>query len=158
MPRDECIYRIVDKPKIVLTGGFRYLDHMTDAVIEAYGSNLEEAFEYAAKGLNDTMIDLSTVNPNTEVEISASGHDTHSLLFDWLDKVMLLLVADGIVMSEFKVRITRNGGYSLKGHAMGEKLDLARHKYKVEIKAVTYHEMQVREDPSGATVRFLLDL
>ena len=33
-----------------MTGGFRYLDHMTDAVIEAYGSTLDEAFEFAAKG------------------------------------------------------------------------------------------------------------
>lgn len=141
-----------------MTGGFRYLDHMTDAVIEAYGSTLEEAFEYAAKGLNDTMIDLSTVRPDIEVDISVSGHDTYSLLFNWLDKVMLLLVADGMVLSEFQARISRNGVYTVNGHAKGEKLDLARHKYKVEIKAVTYHEMQVREDSSGATVRFLLDL
>jgi len=146
------------KPKIVLTGGFRYLDHMTDAVIEAYGRTLDEAFEFAAKGLTDTMIDLQTVKPEIEVDISASGHDEYSLLFDWLDKVMLLLVADGMVMSEFKVIISRNGGYKLDGHARGEKLDLARHKYKVEIKAVTYHEMQVKEEPTGATVRFLLDL
>lgn len=141
-----------------MTGGFRYLDHMTDAVIEAYGSTLAEAFEFAAKGLNGTMIDLATVKPDTRVEISASGHDTYSLLFDWLDKVMLLLVADGMVMSEFKAEISRDGSYFLKGHAMGEKLDLSRHKYKVEIKAVTYHEMQVIEQPGGATVRFLLDL
>ena len=142
----------------VLAGGFRYLDHMTDAVIEAYGGTLAEAFEQAALGLNDTMIDLRTVEPKSEVAISASGHDTYSLLFDWLDKVMLLLVADGIVMSDFKVEISRNGGFRLKGLARGEKLDLSRHKYKVEIKAVTYHEMQICEDSSGATVRFLLDL
>ena len=90
--------------------------------------------------------------------IDASGHDTHSLLFDWLDKVMLLLVADGIVMSEFKVAISKNDNYHLKGTAKGERIDLDRHKYKVEIKAVTYHEMLVSEDDSGATVRFLLDL
>lgn len=134
------------------------MDHMTDAVIEAYGTTLDEAFEFAAKGLTDTMIDLQTVKPEIEVDISASGHDEYSLLFDWLDKVMLLIVADGMVMSEFQAKISRNGGYKLDGHARGEKLDLARHKYKVEIKAVTYHEMQVKEEPNRATVRFLLDL
>lgn len=142
----------------VLAGGFRYLDHMTDAVIEAYGANLAEAFEQAARGLNDTMVDLRTVEPKSEVTISAAGHDMYSLLFDWLDKVMLLLVADGMVMSEFKVEICRTGGFSLKALARGENLDLRRHKYKVEIKAVTYHEMKIEEDATGATVRFLLDL
>jgi protein archease len=141
-----------------LAGGFRYLDHMTDAVIEAYGGTLEEAFENAARGLNDTMIDLKTVKPNKEIKIAANGHDLHSLLFDWLDKVMLLLVADGIVMSDFSVKIKQENGYSLAGVAKGEKLDLDRHHYKVEIKAVTYHEMEVRQEEGKATVRFLLDL
>jgi len=142
--------------KDALAGGFRYLDHMTDAVIEAYGGTLEEAFENAARGLNDTMIDLKTVRPNREIKIAATGHDLHSLLFDWLDKVMLLMVADGIVMSEFSVRI--KNCYSLEGVARGERLDLDRHCYKVEIKAVTYHEMQITEEKDKATVRFLLDL
>ena len=141
-----------------MAGGYRYLDHMTDAVIEANGRTLEEAFENAARGLNDTMIDIKTVRPNKEIKITASGHDLHSLLFDWLDKVMLLLVADGIVMSEFSVKIKRKGGYSLEGVAKGERLDLDRHRYKVEIKAVTYHEMKVAQEKRNATVRFLLDL
>ena len=141
-----------------LAGGYRYLDHMTDAIIEAYGGTLEEAFENAARGLNDTMIDLKTVMPNREIKIAATGHDLQSLLFDWLDKVMLLLVADGIVMSEFSVKIKQKGGYSLEGVAKGERLDLDKHHYKVEIKAVTYHEMQITEEKGKATVRFLLDL
>lgn len=140
----------------VLAGGYRYLDHMTDAVIEAYGGSLEEAFENAAMGLNDTMIDLKTVRPNREIKIAAEGHDLLSLLFDWLDKVMLLLVADGIVMSKFSVKI--KNGYSLEGLAKGERLDLDKHHYKVEIKAVTYHEMQITEEKGKVTVRFLLDL
>ncbi|HUG96519.1 MAG TPA: archease [Nitrososphaera sp.] len=141
-----------------MAGSYRYLDHMTDAIIEAYGGTLEEAFENAARGLNDTMIDLKTVRPNREIKIVATGHDLQSLLFDWLDKVMLLLVADGIVMSEFSVKIKQKGGYSLEGVAKGERLDLDKHHYKVEIKAVTYHEMQITEEKGKATVRFLLDL
>ena len=137
--------------------GYRFLDHMTDAFIEAHGGTLEEAFEQAARGLVDTMVDISDVRPEIEVKIEAEGHDIESLLFEWLDKVMLLLVADGMAMSEFSVAIN---GHTLKAVAKGEKLDLARHRYKVEIKAVTYHEMFVKQDSRNdkVTVRFLLDL
>jgi SHS2 domain-containing protein len=139
--------------------GYRFLEHVTDAVIEAHGSTLEEAFEQAALGLNDTMIDLTGVTPDREVTIEVEGHDLESLLFDWLDKVMLLLVADGIVMSEFSVKIGKTAkGYVLQGTARGEKLDLAKHAYRVEIKGVTYHEMMVRQEEGRTTVRFLLDL
>jgi SHS2 domain-containing protein len=132
---------------------------MTDAVIEASGTTLEEAFENAAKGLGDTMIDLKTVRPEKEIRIHAKGHDLYSLLFNWLDKVMLLLVADGIALSQFSVKIHQhNNGYSLEGTTKGEPLDLDRHHYKVEIKAVTYHEMEIKEGKGMITVRFLLDL
>jgi SHS2 domain-containing protein len=132
---------------------------MTDAVIEAYGITLEQAFENAAKGLIDTMIDLKTVRPEKEIKFSAKGHDLYSLLFDWLDKVMLLLVADRIAVSQFSIKIKQhNSGYSLEGTARGEPLDLDGHRYKVEIKAVTYHEMEIKQEKGTVTVRFLLDL
>lgn len=141
-----------------MVGGYRFLDHMTDAVLEAYGETLEEAFENAAKGLNDTMVELKTVIPDREIRITAEGHDLYSLLFDWLDKVMLLLVADGIVMSDFSVKIRQDKGYFLEGIAKGERLNLDKHHYKVEIKAVTYHEMDIKQEKGKASVRFLLDL
>jgi SHS2 domain-containing protein len=144
---------------VILAGGYRFLDHMTDAVIEAYGTTLEEAFENAAKALCDTMIDLKTVRPKREVKFSAKGDDLYSLLFDWLDKVMLLLVSDGIAMSQFSVKIQRhNNNYLLEGTARGEPLELDRHHYKVEIKAVTYHEMEIKQEKGIITARFLLDL
>jgi SHS2 domain-containing protein len=143
-----------------MAGGYRFLDHMTDAVIEAQGDTLEEAFVQGARGLVDTMVDLATVRPVTEVKMEAGGHDLESLLFDWLDKVMLLMVADGIATSEFSVTIQRldDGSYSLKGTAKGEEIDLARHHYKVEIKAITYHEMLVKQERDRVTIRFLMDL
>jgi SHS2 domain-containing protein len=146
---------------VMLAGGYRFLDHMTDAFIEAYGTTLEEAFENAAKALCDTMIDLKTVRPKREIILSAKGNDLYSLLFDWLDKVMLLLVADGIAMSQFSVKIKQhnnNNSYLLEGTARGEPLELDRHRYKVEVKAVTYHEMEIKQEKGLITARFLLDL
>jgi SHS2 domain-containing protein len=142
-----------------MAGGHRFLEHMTDAVVEAYGDSLEEAFSFAARGLIDTMVDVGTVQAVEEKKIDAEGHDLESLLFDWLDKVMLLLVADGFATSQFSVGIEKmKDGYLLKGTGKGEKLDLSRHTYKVEIKAVTYHEMIVKQEKGKATVKYLLDL
>jgi SHS2 domain-containing protein len=145
--------------RVIVAGGYRFLDHMTDAIIEAYGSTLEEAFENAAKALCDTMIDLKTVRGEREIKLSAKGNDLYSLLFDWLDKVMLLLVADRIAMSQFSVKIKQhNSDYLLEGITRGEPLELDRHHYKVEIKAITYHEMEIRQEKDMITTRFLLDL
>jgi SHS2 domain-containing protein len=133
---------------------------MTDAFIEAYGTTLEEVFENAAMALCDTMIDLKTVIPKREFKLSAKGNDLYSLLFNWLDGVMLLLVADRIAMSHFSLKITHNNdnSYLLDGTTTGEPLELNRHHYKVEIKAVTYHEMEIKQEENIIIARFLLDL
>jgi protein archease len=142
-----------------MTTGFRYLDHVTDAIVEAYGSSLDEAFENSAKGLVNTMIDLEQITPDQEYEIVAKGYDVKSLLYDWLEKVMLGLLIDNIALSDFKVKISKNNGnYFLKGIAKGEVLDLKKHHYKIEIKAVTYHEMEIKQTENIITTRFLLDL
>jgi SHS2 domain-containing protein len=143
----------------VTTIDFRYLDHMTDAIIEAYGSTLDEAFENSAKGLVNTMFNIKEISPDQEYEIIAKGYDIESLLYDWLEKVMLRILIDNIVLSDFKVKISEsNGNYFLKGIVKGEVLDLQKHHYKVEIKAVTYHEMEIKQKGNIITTRFLLDL
>ena len=132
---------------------------MTDAIIEAYGSTLDEAFENSAKGLVNTMFNIKEITPDQEAEIIAKGHDIESLLYDWLEKVMLRILIDNIVLSDFKVKISEsNGNYFLKGIVKGEVLDLQKHHYKVEIKAVTYHEMEIKQKGNIITARFLLDL
>ena len=146
--------------------GFRYLDHMTDALIEAYGSTLDEAFENSAYGLVNTMFDLSNVSADLEVKIEANGYDLYSLFYDWLEKVMLIVLTENIILSYFRVKISRtanmedHGAYFLCSKARGEHLDLEKHNFKVEVKAVTYHEMQIEQDKEKNMVvtRFLLDL
>ena len=149
-----------------MSEGFRYLDHVTDALIEAYGSTFDEAFENSARGLVSTMFDLSNISPNLEVKIEARGHDLYSLFYDWLEKVMLVILTEKIILSDFKVKIssTEKIGdhctYFLSCTARGEHLDLEKHHFKIEIKAVTYHEMQIKQEKEKNIVitRFLLDL
>jgi SHS2 domain-containing protein len=124
--------------------GFRYLDHTTDAIIEAYGSTLEEAFANSAIGLVNTMFDLNHITPNQEIKIEAKGHDIKGLLYDWLEKVMLVLLVENIIISDFNIKISKNNGnYLISCIAKGEYLNLEKHHYKIEIKAVTYHEMEI---------------
>ncbi|MFQ5940929.1 MAG: archease [Nitrososphaerales archaeon] len=138
--------------------GYQFLDHMTDAYIEAYGSTLEEAFGFAARALVDTMISVDNVHPLKEEQVSIEGHDLESLLYNWLDFVMLKLVVDRQALSYFKVTVSEhNNCYKLKAIVRGEPLDLDKHNYKVEIKGVTYHMMEIKRN-NISKLRFVLDL
>ncbi|MEM2856459.1 MAG: archease [Candidatus Nitrosocaldaceae archaeon] len=136
--------------------GYRFLEHMTDAYIEADGNTLEEAFENAAKGLVDTMIERESIEIKERLIISVKGDDLEELLYNWLEEVLLKLSVDRIALKEFKIRI-KVDEYKLDADVYGERLDIVKHKYKVEIKAVTYHMMEIKKD-GKYKVRFLLDL
>ncbi|HID16766.1 TPA: archease [Candidatus Bathyarchaeota archaeon] len=51
-----------------------------------------------------------------------------------------------------------DGGFSLKAEVFGEHLNKDKHQSKTEIKAVTYHRMEVRRESGKFVVRFILDL
>jgi SHS2 domain-containing protein len=142
-----------------LAGGFRYLDHVTDAYVEAYGDSMEEAFSYAAKGTINIMFELKDIQGKTEHEFKVEGDDYSELLFNWIDGIILLVAVDNMVASNFDLKITKlDSKYQLTGHAMTESVDISKHGYKTEIKGVTYHEMEILQESGINKVRFILDL
>ena len=64
-----------------------------------------------------------------------------------------------MVFGKFKIDcITEHdGGYSLSANAFGEPLDLTRHKFDTEVKAVTYNELKVEETMDGWVVQVVVD-
>lgn len=138
--------------------GYRPLEHTTDAYWEAYGRSLEEVFEAAALALMDTILDVKRVEPLLEVRLEASGFDLESLLYSWLEGVLLKLVVDKLALCRFEPSIIRQGELQLKAKARGEPFDSRKHGYKVEVKAVTYHRMEVFQEGGLWYARFVLDL
>jgi SHS2 domain-containing protein len=142
-----------------LPGGFRYLEHVTDAYIEAYGDSMEEAFSYAAKGTVNVMFEIRDIQGTSKVDFWIEGVDYYELLFNWLERVHLLIAIDNQVISNFELMISKlDSKYQLTGSGMAETIDITKHGYKIEIKGVTYHEMEILQQGNQYKVKFILDL
>jgi SHS2 domain-containing protein len=140
--------------------GYRFLEHTTDAYVEAWGQSLEDTFSSAAEALYDTMLDFSQVQPILEEEINAEGHDELELLYNWLEALLLKLDIDGMVYSRVRIDQISYSENALRLHAIvsGESYDRKKHGSKTEVKGVTYHLMRVEKEGSQVKVRFILDL
>ena len=55
------------------------------------------------------------------------------------------------------VEIKKNNQYEIMAQVFGEKIDITKHKFKVEVKSPTFHEMEIHEGEK-ITLRYLLDL
>ncbi|MEM2740446.1 MAG: archease [Candidatus Bathyarchaeia archaeon] len=141
-------------------GGFRFLEHLADAYIEAYGGSYEECYGNAGLALFEVITDISLVEPREERIVEAEGEDLEALLYDWLEKLLIMVDVDGFLASKIDVEYIRREGdtYRLRAHISGETYDPGRHVSKTSVKAVTYHQMKVYKDEEGIKTRFILDL
>ncbi len=136
---------------------YKFLDHTTDAFIEVTADTLESAFTMAAKSVVETTLDPTTIEEKEERIVEVSGQDLRFLLYNWLEEVIYQLITKGFAISRFEITISKNSEYTIKAKTFGEKIDLKKHRFRVEIKAPTFHEMQITQEDK-VTLRFLLDL
>ena len=136
---------------------YKFLDHATDAIIEVTAKDLQEAFSVTADAVINLTLDQDKVKEIERSEFSAQGKDLRYLLFSWLEEIPFLLITEGFAIKRVEFDIKKNEGYQIKAKAFGEPLDFHKHNFKVEIKAPTFYEMEIRED-KGVFMRFLLDL
>lgn len=130
---------------------YEVLEHTADLMVRAHGRTLKECFENAAYAMMDQIIDASTVRFSEQVDIAVEGDDNEELLYNFLSEVLFIFDARGLVLGRFDVILSPD---RLECKAEGEAYDPERHSPKSEIKAVTYHELNVNEDEPSITVLF----
>lgn len=148
---------------MITDDNIEYLDHMADAFVRCKGKTLEDVFQFGAIGLVNIMYDIKNIEKRQKVSISAEGFDLENLLFDWLEKILLLLLIDKIILVEFKIDINFNkqvNRYIIEGYGQGDLVDPEKHDLKVEIKGITYHEMKIfkDEDKNELFIQYIVDL
>lgn len=136
---------------------YKSLEHATDAIFEVTAPNLEEAFVIAAKSVIETILDVNAIEEKEEKALIVSGKDLSYLLYNWLEEIIILTITDGFAAKRVALNIEKNSEYRILARFWGEKIDIKKHHFKVEIKAPTFHEMEIRQNGT-IYMKYLLDL
>jgi len=134
---------------------FEILDHTADVGIIAYGNDVKQAFTNTAKGLFSLITELDNINEVLYRDIELVAPDQESLLVEWLNELIYLFDAEGIIFRRFD--IVELDDTRLKARSYGERVDSSRHKLKTGVKAATYHMLKV-DKTDGCKVQVLLDI
>ena len=125
---------------------FEFLDITTaDVCFVAYGKDLNELFSNAALAMFETMINPNQIKPQSKKNLEVKGNDMKSLMFDWLNELLFYFGAENLAFSKFEVEIDKKT-FSLKAVCSGEKIDPERHEIRTEVKATTYHKMEIEKN------------
>jgi len=102
------------------------------------------------------MVDLEAIAPRDQLPLRAEASDMPSLLVNWLSEILYLFDAEGWLFRDFEVdELTE---HSLAAIARGEKFDRGRHQVKLLVKAVTYHQLDLRETAEGWRAQVYVDI
>lgn len=138
---------------------YKFLDHATDAIIEITATNLKEAFAVTADAIINLTLDQNKVQEKDEKKFSSQGKDLEYLLFNWIEEITFVLITEGFAIKRLEFDIQKEEEiYKIDAKAFGESLDFAKHNFKVEIKAPTFYDMEIKQEPDRIYMRFLLDL
>ncbi len=136
------------------TKSFEIIEHTADTGIRAYGRSREQLLENAARGLFSIITDLGLVEEREVRRVEVSAPDDEALAVEWLSELLFLHETESMLFAGFKV--TEKGENEIEGELRGEPYDPGRHLLLAEVKAVTYHMLEVsrRGDAWEATIVF----
>jgi SHS2 domain-containing protein len=123
---------------------FEVIDHTADVGIIARGNSLEELFEHAAAGLMHFLIDPNSGVACDHREVVVEADDLEGLLVAWLNELLVLLNADGFLPVRWTVREITDK--HLRADVAGEPVNASRHQFRLDVKATTYHQLQIRKN------------
>lgn len=135
---------------------YEVFEHTADLGLRVEAPDVAGLFVEAGRGLASMMVaNLDAVQPLQVRELTVEGQDRDYLLFDWLTELLYIFDTEHLLLVEFDLQIDDHG---LKATCRGEPLDPARHLLDHEVKAITYHGLQVQPTTAGWQAEVIVDI
>lgn len=135
---------------------FEILEHPADIGFRAFGQTLAHLFENAALALVSIASEVQDVEPHHEYPLEAEGSDPEALLVAWLSEVLYWFDGKRIAFRSF--RVTEMDSERLSAVGLGEPRNANRHRAKLIVKAVTWHQLKIAQADGGWMADVYLDV
>ncbi len=131
---------------------FEEIEHTADRAFRVRGRDLSDLLVNAARAMHALEGIPSTGEKCAKRELEVEGIDAESLLVNWLNEILFVEQQQQGVCEEFD--IYEMNGFHLRASVEARKCS----GYHSCIKAVTFHNLKVRETPAGLEAEVVVDV
>lgn len=131
--------------------GFREIAHTADWELQVWAPDLRSLLEQAARGMYGLTGTRLKPGPRLNRRIDLQSVDRESLLVDFLAELLYLGEVEGLGFDTFDLVLENE---ALHAHVSGAPLE----SQIKEIKAVTYHNLAIRETERGLEANIVFDV
>jgi len=131
---------------------FEILEHTADIGIAAYGKTKRKVFINTAKGMFEIIAgENKTIKENFYDKIKLEADNLEGLLFAWLNELLYISETKLVILNKFEIKDLSNN--KIEAKVEGIKINPPSVKIEKEIKAVTYHRLEIKKDEESGLWR-----
>lgn len=139
--------------------GYRVLDHTADVRLEIEAASREELFAEALVAFSDTISEVNGLGDSMHRVIALEAETLAELFVLWFEELLFVFETECLLFRRAEVSLSETAGsIRLAATARGEVFSLERHPFKMQIKAITYHGLELGRADGGWRARVILDL
>ncbi|MBI4834635.1 MAG: archease [Planctomycetes bacterium] len=135
---------------------YEFIPHTADIGIRVRGKTLAELFDNAGFALFDVMTSIKQIKPLIQEEITITADNIEELMNYWLSRLLKEYTVNKRLLSAFAIESIDNR--QLKAIIKGEDFNPGKHVIQKEIKAVTFHNLSVKETNGGWQAEIIFDV
>jgi SHS2 domain-containing protein len=135
---------------------FEFLDHTADLGIVVRAESLPGLFQAAARAMLHIMVKGPVDEKPSHAELTVTGTDLEDLLVRWLGEILYLFEGEHQIVT--RIDIQTLSATRLDTILQTIPYNPARHEILSEIKAVTYHQVEVAPKAGRWEARIIFDM
>ena len=135
---------------------YEQVPHTADLAAKIYGKDLPGLFENAAYAMFDLIGDLRALATDETAKVEVEAEDTESLLISWLNELLYVSYARRALFSGFNILSLEEKKPAAE--IKGQKLEGCTKRLRAEIKAATYHDLEIQRTDEGYVVTVVFDV
>ncbi len=135
----------------------KIFEHTADVGIKVECSTLSAAFNELSLSFTEIVTGGNLTAKQKTYPISLVSEDLDSLLVKFVSHLIFLFDTKNFLPSSAEVDVVISDPCEINGQLLGDLYDEERHGYGVEVKAVSYHMLEISVGPPS-TIVIILDL
>ncbi len=139
-----------------LKSGFKVLDHTADLRIKVRGKDMKGLFEQAALAMMQVMISSKPGGEVNRMKLSLDAEDPAELMVLWLGEILYLFEGEKKVVIGLEIESISPADLNATLETVS--FDPNCHEVVCEIKAVTYHQIEVVDKGNCWEAKIIFDL
>lgn len=135
---------------------FWEIEHTADFGIKVWAEDKKILFEKCAEIFENLLVERKNIKAKEFKKIKVEGENKEELLLNLLRELLYIFETEKFVFKKIKIEFENENKLILTGK--GEIFNPERHKKKLNIKAITYHNFYIKEKDNGFETQIIFDV